>query len=86
MISKKDADNLLNESREELVDMLCIQSELVDDLTKKLEALQQPKSCSTCKHLLQELKQHSPFCIEHNYWFTLESKEVLLCNRYEAKE
>ena len=38
MISKDDADNLLYESKENLVDMLCIQSELVDDLYIKLKA------------------------------------------------
>ena len=38
MISKDDADNLLYESKENLVDMLCTQSELVDDLYIKLKA------------------------------------------------
>ena len=37
MISKDDADNLLYESKENLVDMLCTQSELVDDLYSQLK-------------------------------------------------
>lgn len=38
MITKEDAENLLYESKENLVDMLCTQSELVDDLYIKLKA------------------------------------------------
>ena len=38
MISKDDAENLLYESKENIVDMLCSQSELVDDLYIKLKA------------------------------------------------
>ena len=38
MITKEDADNLLYESKEDLVDMLCTQSELIDDLYIKLKA------------------------------------------------
>ena len=37
MISKDDAENLLYESKENLVDMLCIQSELIDDLYSQLK-------------------------------------------------
>ena len=37
MISKDDAENLLYESKENLVDMLCTQSELVDDLYSQLK-------------------------------------------------
>lgn len=37
MISKDDADNLLYESKEDLVDMLCTQSELIDDLYSQLK-------------------------------------------------
>ena len=60
MITKEDADNLLYESKENLVDSLCTQSELIDDLysqlkkrdeeIERLEALQQVKSCEGCKH------------------------------------
>ena len=37
MITKEDADNLLYESKENLVDMLCTQSELIDDLYSQLK-------------------------------------------------
>ena len=37
MISKDDADNLLYESKENLVDSLCTQSELIDDLYSQLK-------------------------------------------------
>ena len=37
MITKEDAENLLYESKENLVDMLCTQSELVDDLYSQLK-------------------------------------------------
>ena len=37
MITKEDADNLLYESKEDLVDMLCTQSELIDDLYSQLK-------------------------------------------------
>ena len=37
MITKEDADNLLYESKENLVDSLCTQSELIDDLYSQLK-------------------------------------------------
>ena len=37
MISKDDAENLLYESKENLVDSLCTQSELIDDLYSQLK-------------------------------------------------
>lgn len=37
MISKEDADNLESENPKELVDIICTQSELIDDLYSKLK-------------------------------------------------
>ena len=37
MITKEDADNLLYESKENLVDSICTQSELIDDLYSQLK-------------------------------------------------
>ena len=37
VITKEDADNLLYESKENLVDSLCTQSELIDDLYSQLK-------------------------------------------------
>ena len=37
MISKDDADNLESENPKELVDIICTQSELIDDLYSQLK-------------------------------------------------
>lgn len=38
MITKEDADNLESENPKELVDIICTQSELIDDLYSQLKA------------------------------------------------
>ena len=68
MITKEDADNLLYESKENLVDSLCTQSELIDDLYSQLkrrdeaitelEEAMKPKTCDGCKFLNGVICKH----------------------------
>ena len=44
------------------------------------------KTCEGCKNLLQKLEYKRPFCVEHNYFLTHESKKVLFCNRFKPKD
>ena len=57
-----------------------------DEAIAELEEAMKPKTCEECKNLLQKLEHKSPFCVEHNYFLTHESKKVLCCNRYERKD
>lgn len=55
MITKEDAENLMGESTSDLVDMICSASELVDNLNKKIEELEN-RSCDNCKHFDKRCK------------------------------
>jgi hypothetical protein len=58
----------------------------LNEAIAELEEALKPKNCSMCKHLLQKLKHSDPFCVEHNFWFTHDSKLIICCNGYEPKE